>query len=198
VSIQKYGDGDVKYSYTIDPVTQKVIKNDVKNRNGVKTEYSFDDKGNVLSRKVQTTTGIIEFTFEYDDNGRIMKDMKPNRNSTENTYDDKGRLISEKQIGEGTRTTQYEYSTNYDTPTKIMTINGLVVENTLNDKGNVVKTVIDTTGAKLETIYEYNSNGQLTKTINPRGLQTSIEYDNNGNISKITKKDSSLLSILSA
>ena len=89
VSIQKYGDGEVRYSYALDPITQRVTKNSVENRNGVKTEYSFDDKGNVLSRKVQTATGIVEFTFEYDNNGRITKDVKPNGNSIENTYDDK-------------------------------------------------------------------------------------------------------------
>lgn len=89
VSIQKYGDGEVKYNYTLDPTTQRVTKNSVENRNGVKTEYSFDDKGNILSRKVQTATGIVEFTFEYDSNGRVTKDVKPNGNSMEYTYDDK-------------------------------------------------------------------------------------------------------------
>lgn len=79
----------MRYGYTIDPVTQRVVKNSVENRNGVKTEYNFDEKGNVLSRKVQTATGVIEFIFEYDSNGRITKDTKPNGNSTENTYDDK-------------------------------------------------------------------------------------------------------------
>lgn len=93
--------------------------------------------------------------------------------------------------------TQYEYSTNYDTPTKITTANGLVIENTLDSKGNVVKTVVDSIGSKLETNYEYDSKGQLTKTIDSRGLQTALEYTD-GNITKITKKDSSLLSILSA
>jgi len=100
VSIQKYGDGEVKYTYTLDPTTQRVTKNSVENRNGVKTEYRFDDRGNVLSRKVQTASphpsplpggegNTIEFTFEYDSNGRITKDVKPNGNSVENTYDDK-------------------------------------------------------------------------------------------------------------
>lgn len=100
VSIQKYGDGEVKYNYTLDPITQRVAKNNVENRNGVKTEYSFDDKGNVLSRKVQTASphqsplpggegNTTEFKFEYDSNGRITKDLKPNGNSVENSYDDK-------------------------------------------------------------------------------------------------------------
>ncbi len=193
---QKYGDWTVKYNYTIDPITSKIIKNNVENRNWIKTEYSFDDKWNTISRKVTTDSWVVEFKFEYDSDWRITKDIKPNWNSIEYSYDDKWRLLTQKDIWGTSRITSYEYNSNFDTPTKIIKSNWLVIENTLDQKWNVIKSVVDNNSEKLETSYEYNDKWQLIKTINSRWLKTSLEYDGNWNITKISKKDSSLLAIL--
>ncbi len=194
---QKYGNDTGYYSYILDPVTSRVIKNNVTNRNWVKTEYSFDDKWNTISRKITTANWIVEFKFEYDSNSRITKDVKPNWNSIEYSYDNKWRLLIQKVNWETSRITSYEYNSNYDTPTKITKSNWLVIENTLNDKWNVIKSIVDNNSEKLEITYEYNDKWQLVKTVNPGWLKTSMEYDSNWNITKIVKKDSSLLSLLS-
>ncbi|MDD4151812.1 MAG: DUF6531 domain-containing protein, partial [Candidatus Gracilibacteria bacterium] len=193
---QKYGNGTVNYAYNLD-VNGKVIKNNVINRNGVKTEYLFDKNGNTISRKVETDNGIIEFKYEYDENGRLTKDINPNGKIIEYSYDSLGRLLLQKEIGEYEKITRYEYEGNFETPIKTTKSNGLVIENNLDEKGNVIKTKVFNGNEILETTYEYNNMGQLVKTINPNGLKTSLEYQN-GNLVKISKKDSSLLAIFSS
>ncbi len=192
---QKYWNWTVNYTYTSNE-NWKVIKNNVINRNWVKTEYSFDINWNTISRKVETNNWIVEFKYEYDENGRLTKDINPNWKIIEYSYDSLWRLLIQKEIWEYEKISRYEYEWNFETPIKITKSNGLIIENNLNEKWNVINKKIFNWDEILETSYEYDNLWQLVKTINPNWLKTSLEYQN-GNLVKISKKDSSLLAIFS-
>lgn len=87
VTKQTFGSGVTNYSYGL--VDGRVGTNTVTNANGVKTKYSYDANGNVLSREIFGTGGSASATYSYayDDQARLVKTRYPNGNGTTYLYD---------------------------------------------------------------------------------------------------------------
>lgn len=200
VKTQKYGDGTITYAYTLD--WDLVKKNLVTNKAWVKTEYTFDNNGNITRSETfkKDASGSSVNTFTYDTNARLIGEISPKWNGTSYKYDAKGNII-EKRLKQNMSSpdsdaddivTKYTYDPNWDVLTTQISPNWTTITNTLDSKGNILET--KTTGIKdfdgnvqeLKTTNTYNTGWFLTKSIEPNGNPIVYTYSG-GFLTKIAK-----------
>lgn len=154
--------GKTEYTYDANGKVLSCTRSD-----GSSTAYIYDLLGQVVS--VQNTVGgnmVSEFTYTYDENGRIVTEKATQDGSTaEKTfvYDAEGQLTEYTEVLNGeASTTKYGYS---------VTGNRMAV----------------TKGADKETVvYEYDDNGKLIGETSSKDGRTNYTYDDNGNLIKKT------------
>lgn len=144
-----------------------------KHDRGVITEYTYNDNGK-LTRAVEAegteTERITEYTYNAEENRIKMRTIENAGSAmelvTEENYDDDGnRIRLVKAVGtEFERKTEYAYT-----------------------DGNLTSIIkyldADTT---VETTMEYDTDGNLTKKIDPAGNETSYTYNEDGNLDTMT------------
>ncbi|MBR5313995.1 MAG: hypothetical protein IKU45_01120 [Clostridia bacterium] len=191
-------------------VVYERIEEIVKNGSNTVIEYTFNDKGQVLSRiKKDVKEGFIRdsFKFTYDKDGNMLSEewisgFDKTSNKYEYQYDKNGNKISQKQIHDGKteREIFYEYD---DRGNCIKIKSGSIIECKSYDydkNGNeILSTVLDADGnVKTRTETTYNSMGQVLSKYHKNAdgdITESIEntYDKNGNLVKKIRKVSTFI-----
>ncbi len=168
-------------------------------RNGNKTKYEVDNRGNVT--KVINPDGSTRIT-QYDDQNNVTKQIDECGNTTYYVYDsDKINLIKKVQPLNGTDTysgtdsdnfavTRYQYYSGTESGCSAKALlksetdpQGNTTVYTYNTYGDV-KTVSDPEEKVIS--YEYNKIGWKTAEISPKGNRTEYAYDKNGQVIKTT------------
>ncbi len=131
--------------------------------------YEYDAR-NVLTKLVNTI-GTENTTYEYTyDENKLQTSKTEPKGKTSFVYDDLGRL---KNVTEpGARVTEYAY------------------DHAGNRSGQIVKDTFNKVDSNI--VYHYNGANRLTDTLevrNGKNIETIYQYDNNGNQTKVTVKE---------
>ena len=167
-------------------------------RNGNKTQYDIDARGNVTKITNPDSSTIIK---EYDDKNNITKEIDELGNTAYYVYDaNKVNLLKKVQPLNGTdaytgadgdnfSVTSYQYYTGAESGCSAKSLlksetdpERNVTTYTYNAYGDL-KTVSDPETNKV-TGYEYNHIGWKTAEITPKGYRTEYSYDKNGQLIK--------------
>ncbi len=182
VTTQKYGNGTISYTYTLSGAS--VAANQVTDRNGNITNYVFDSFGNTLSKTKDGET----YSYEYNSDGKLIKEILPAWNGYSYSYDIHGNLLEKRQKQDALAVdssddivTSYEYDLLFNIPTKIILPNGLETSYTLDTSGNIISSIssaIDSgNGAVIQTqSFDYDLLGQLISSTDTYGLTTTYNY----------------------
>ena len=157
-------------------------------------KYAYDEDNNLVK---ETNARSQSTTYEYDKNGRVVKETAPegvtthtydevgNRlttvtgdDSITRTYDALGRVVTKTQNGQ---TVEYAYDER-DHLTELTYPNGKSVDYTYDVMGNMLS-VTDWNGRK--TVYTYNKNNQLVKTVYENGTSEVRTYNDKGELTKL-------------
>jgi len=164
--------------------------------NGIKTLYTYDDKGRISTKKVGDTPVV---SFEYNGKGHLVKTEFDGK-STGFEYSEEGNLIEETKVS-GDKI-KYEYDgfgrqvkTIYSDGSKTEMVydkTGLLLSETdvygnasnytYNDSGKILSIKLSD---DVETSYEYDNNGNLSASINQNGIKTQYEYDKNNRLIRL-------------
>lgn len=135
------------------------------------TEFTYDAKGNLLTRKITAGTQTRTWSYTYSAVGQKLTETDPRGNVTTFVYDAQGNLASVRNaLGQ---TTQF---TNYDGAGRLLRSvdpNGLVTTFTYDLRG---RRTSQTVGA-LKTTYAYDAAGNLKKVTAPDNSFLSFTYD---------------------
>ena len=143
-----------KISYILDAKGNQIAASD-RRGNTVHTEYD-----SILGLPVLVTDAMgYESRYEYDRNGRLLRQTNPDGTTQAYEYDKNGRVI------------------------RMTAPNGLVTELGYDGNGNIVRLSDDETRVYTFT---YNHNNQLTKARDPLGGETACVYDGAGNLLTFT------------
>jgi len=136
------------------------------------TAYEYDAVGNMTS---VTDPETHETTHTYDDMDRRTSTTEPLSVVIENTYDDNGRLVQTRRtndtdVGDAWFNQYYDYDADNH------------LWKTRADDGS---------GSTIDTVFEYDGNGQRTKTTTPAGRVTNHAYDVRGLHASTTREAAS-------
>jgi RHS repeat-associated protein len=144
--------------------------------NGYTETYTYDDDNNILS---STKAGVEKTTYEYDANGNLVKTIFPDNSTEEKIYNSDNDVVSVKD--RDGQTVSYEYDTA-----------GQVVKNiradlteavySYDNMGQLDKVSYDN-WATVDTQYVYDIAGRVTSEFK-NGVETTYEYDAIGNLTK--------------
>ncbi len=163
------------------------------NRNGVRTDLTYDGRGN-LTRKTVVGAGFTEAytyagngdrrthvdangktsSFSYDSYGNLASSTNPLGGSTSSTWDVRSRLLSSKDpLG---RTTRYQY----DTLDRLVRTDlpGAAFETTVYDDSALTRTFTD--AESRTTVARFDLEGRLVEMVDPLGHRKVFEYDAEG------------------
>jgi len=201
---QKYGDGTLYYSYETvggnGADKNHITKTTAINKRGMKSEFSYDASGNILTKKLFEGDTAVTTIYTYAPNGKIATEMKPLGNGVSYQYDAQGRTIEKRLKADMTQpddtvndiVTKFEYGTSFNVPTKIVDSNGNTITTALDTKGNITETKIlgvkkaDRSTYDMTNIFTYDSNGHLVTKADGIGNTTKYEYEN-GRLIKVTE-----------
>ena len=152
-------------------------------------EIEYDTNG-YKKKLVDPDAGKI--TYVYSSDGKIVNETDARGFKKEYTYDDLGRLKNTSIFGTGK---DYRVYNNYYGTSGYDNLKLNLVRNDNNyisykyDRfGNVINETryIDSNNSSYTRTYEYNKNGQVTKTTYPGGLTVLYSYDEYGYNTQIT------------
>jgi RHS repeat-associated protein len=149
--------------FTYDVLDQLIEVKDAENQ---VTKYAYDEQGNIVS--VKNPRGF-ETKYAYDKLNRLEKTTDAKGGNTKYAYDADSNLVLVTDAN--SVTTKYAY----DALDRLVSkVENFVLGGLSNEDTNVL------------TKYEYDLNGNLTKSINPRGFETSFAYDAANRLVKVT------------
>ena len=162
---------EISYTYTLDSKLESVQDADAKAKNKAYTKkYYYDGAGRLIKEK---DTNETEFIYEYDELGNLLKTSVKDKNSNEvkKLSSSKYNLVGEEisKTDANNVETKYEY----------------------NEFGKVKKVTYASDGsiAAYYVIYQYDTLGQLAKTISSSGVVNVYGYDILGNVISQTESD---------
>lgn len=137
------------------------------------TRYEYDQLGRV-SKQIAPDLG--ETTYTYDDNGNVLSTTDPTGAMSTATYDYLGRTVTSTAV---VRQSGTNYTTNYtyDTagrPWQVTSAAGVNSTTTYNAVGETL-TVKD--GANNVTSYTYDGKGRPVRTTRPDNTYSTVTYD---------------------
>ena len=179
--------------YSYDAQGNRVSETDAHNYT---THYAYDLNSNLI-RVTNSVGGSTNFSFDEDDN--LVSIIGPEGHSSQFIYDSSHRLISTTDPLNNTTSTEYNsdglvvattnelggrttYTLIKGQPQTVTDSTGHSVIMSYDDAGRMV-TLSDGTHT---TQYEYNLKGQLVRTINPMGGETTNSYDVKGRLMSVT------------
>jgi RHS repeat-associated protein len=183
------------------------------------TNYTYDAKGNVLTKAVHMADGTVPtWSYTYNSFGEVLTATDPLNHTTTNVYDTKGNLLSTTTPSpDGTKpgsTTTFTYNTNGtlktikdplgNTTTLTYYSTGLV--NTVKDANSKITTynydargdrtsIIDpVNGSSKPTSFVYDSMSRLTSITYPNALSNPVQfgYDYRGRRTSVTDQNGKL------
>ncbi|KPJ58101.1 MAG: hypothetical protein AMJ46_14675 [Latescibacteria bacterium DG_63] len=175
-----YEDGTVE-SFSYDS-TGNVIS--WTNRCGNTTIYGYNAAGQMTSKDYDTTPGLTDYEYQYDDAGNLISATGP-EGTTAMTYDPDTDWMTRIDYPGGQFFT-FEYD-NAGQRTKRTDQDGNVV-NYLYDSVGRLDQITDTSDA-LIVDYEYDEVGQLSRKTLSNGVYASYEYDNGGQLLHLVNYD---------
>lgn len=146
----------------------------VTDANGNKTQYFYDNKGNVV--KIIDASGTTAVVKEYDANGSLIKSTDAKGNSTTYTYD--GNLNMTSMTLPNGATLYYTY----DSEDRLICVSypdGTTTKTEYDSIGRVIKQIDKENNI---TSYEYDAANRVIKITNANGGVTTNKYDALGNI----------------
>jgi len=205
------GTQQLKYEYGYDSRNRMILEKqlDINDVVLVQTKYKYDNYGNLVKRR-DDYGGSNEEITEYKYNGfNEMTRMKlPSGVVSGRRYNSSGKLESEFVLADGNdfsepndflleliSQTKYSYDSNgrikkmsrakndgvfdFNSPSS-----WVETEYEYDLRGNRIKVIEDVGGLALETTYEYNNQGQVTKVTLPNGKWTKTVRDGRGLVAK--------------
>jgi len=176
------------------------------NQRGHTTQYKYNSMDLVVA--ITSPTGETT-TYEYDANGNQIKETNPENQTTTQEYNPLNQLVKATDaLGHATHFTYTAVGRIASATDK----NGNTTKYNYDGAGNIIET-IDANGhssyfeydtlsrlVKMKlyraesdteqiTLYQYNSQGLVTKVINPQGDSKISIYDANGNLTQATDED---------
>lgn len=151
------------------------------NAAGGTTQLTFTDSG--LLQKLQDPLGQ-NLLFDYNTKSELTKITAPGNLVTQFEYDDRGRLIRE--IDPLNQVVGYSYSGSLPFPTAVRDQNGRKTDYVYNSAGELIK-VVQPDGSTVQ--YERGLSGDVLKVTEASGDTFQFQYDTKGNITKKTFQD---------
>lgn len=140
--------------------------------NWVMTSYSYDSQDRLIKKsEPYTTTASLFTTFEYDDYGRLVKNVLPTGREITTVYDGLSTTVND---GIQTRTE----TKNANNQTKKVVDNGETIDYTYNANGMLKNTSYGTTIISME----YDGWGRKTKMTDPSAGTYTYKYNNIGEL----------------
>lgn len=158
------------------------------------TTFSYNDKGNLLSKTEQETTDVTgaagfgstqtgtsrSWSYTYNNVGQTLTATDPLNNSTGYEYDSQGNLVKvTNAAGQATCLSNYDANGRVG---RITDPNGLITDLTYSPRGWLAS---KTVGGET-TSYDYDGVGQMTKVTNPDGSYIRYSYDDAHRLTDIT------------
>lgn len=164
---EKNGLGEqIRYVYDQLNRLVKVIWN-----SGAEREIEYDKVGNVTS-VIDENGGITR--YQYSPNGNLSCVIDANGNRAEYSYDVLGNLVEAKQIAENDiQTTLYEWDSNSQV-TKVTDPLGFSETYEYDALGRIISKIDK---EKNQTVYQYNSVGDITRILYGDGKEVEFSYD---------------------
>ena len=135
------------------------------------TAFTYDAKGNLLTKTVTAGAKVRTETWTYNANGQVLTAKDPDGHTTTYTYDAKGDVATIKDaLGHVTKITSYDAD---GRPLSMADPNGLVTTLTYDKRGRLLTRAM---GAE-KTSYAYDAAGNLTKVTSPDGSSLTYSYD---------------------
>ncbi len=175
----------------------------------VYTDFSYDDRGNIVSESKPYKPGddVHWFYFVYDNNNRLVEEIFPNDLTQTYSYNQLQTTISSVSP-EGLTRTVVETVNPMGWRTQVVDIGGNTIEYEYYSDGKLKSVMIGNNKAtKVEyeydnlrnisrmtdpscgmVSYEYNAFGELVSTTNPKQCVTIFDYDELGNV--LTRSES--------
>jgi len=194
VNVQKFGEWDITYNYTLSDDESYILKNEVITRVWDKFIYTYNSWWQILSKEIfKKSWESYEYTYEYDSNNNLIKETNPLWNWFTYSYDSNNNLIERRQktdtsLENSTNdiVVSFEYDDIFNKVTKEILPNGTNINYTLDNFWNVVEK--QTISWNIETLesFEYNNLWQLVSKTDWNWNISNFEYIN-WNLSKIIK-----------
>lgn len=146
---------------------------------GTNEQFTYDAKGNVLTRRDQT--GKI-WTYTYNGKGQVLTATNPSGGVATNTYNNDGTLASTKDSDTGITTYAYDV---YKRPITVTLPGGSTIQTgyNLNDQ---ITSITDENNNTYT--YTYDANGNLTQFKDPLNNNTQYAYDLMDRVAQITDR----------
>ena len=179
----------------------------VTNNASAEASFEYDENGHLV--KYTDLDGFVT-EYTYDDKGRVLTGTDSDKNLFfANTYDEEGRVVKQKDAlgkesffsyednGENGKTTVF---TDRNNNSKTYTFDRVGRQLSLTDEeGNTTRNVYDERGNCIEKVdalgvsvlMEYDERDNLIKQTDALGNETVFEYDENDNVVKIIYADDS-------
>jgi large repetitive protein len=129
---------------------------------GITTRLSYDSAGRVLSRTESANGLNLTATYEYDGQGQQIKMTDASGKMTTMVYDQAGNVLS---VVRGDLNDEYEISTfTYDAQGQQLSVtegDSRTTAYIYDAAGRRIEEIIDPTGLKISTQYQYDENGNV-------------------------------------
>jgi len=164
---------DINYDYTD---TTGITRPEDSNYNGAYLTKIWQNGGNDIDGN---PIGSVEYKYEYDTNGRKVKETDPLGNTTAYTYDEYNRITKITNPENKTQLFSYRLSTTVNETT--FTDEAGTQLKYVYDPANNLTDIIDITSGETLLSYDYDNRYRLSKERNVQlltsGYETSYTYD---------------------
>ncbi len=145
----------------------------------IRTLFTYDDQGNLLSERTQADGLDVQYSYGYDVDGNLVMEKDPSGATTWYLYDAAGQLLREIAPDGGETTYTYDLDGALETVTDPM---GKVTGYTYDPLGRNVLVTYDDGGLNLDYSFGYDANNQLIFETTPTGVKSCIVYDPLGQV----------------
>lgn len=170
----------------------------------------INDKGQITQQSLSSTqtgstTKVTTYTYYSDsskpNNGLLSSEDGPRSGTADKitySYDNYGNLeTATRTVNGAERTITYVGYNSFSQPERILYPNGMAEKYTYNVDGTINSVTIGAGSATStvtgqNTLYTYDTLGQLIKTVNPDGEVTAYSYDNLGRVVKVNYANGSV------
>lgn len=135
------------------------------------TTFTYDAKGNVLTKAVTSGSQTRTWTYTYNTNGQELTATDPNGHTTTKTYNSNGGVATiANALGQVASIPSYDAN---GRPLIIQDPNGLATTLAYDSRGRLTSRTVGT----VTTTYTYDAVGQLTRVTQPDGSYIASTYD---------------------